>query len=83
MPIDSELLPAKWMPLVRRLAGVADRECGKQGYAVMSIEVLVDPNGEPAFWSEPRIVKLESRQGAASFLREVLRLVGERVVASE
>lgn len=83
MPIDPEKLPEKWTPLVRRLAGMADRECGNKGFAIMTVEVLVHPNGEPAFWTEPKITKLESRLGAFDFLTRVLTMLGQSKNAQE
>lgn len=83
MPIDRDELPKKWLPLVRRLAGVADRECGNHGFAVITVEVLVKPNGEPAFWREPRVSKLEPRQGASEFLDTILDMFGESTAIKE
>lgn len=65
----------KWESLVKRLSGVAERECTNKGMAVVTIEVLVDSTGEPVFWSEPRIVKIEPRIGATVFLEKVLRMI--------
>lgn len=69
-------LAKKWEPLVKRLAGVADRECDR-GFAIMSVEILVAPNGEPAFFTEPKLTKLETRLGAHDFLTKVLRMLGQ------
>lgn len=77
MSIDSEKLPQKWEPLTKRLAGMADRECGNKGFAIMTVEILVHPSGEPAFWTEPKITKLESRLGAFDFLTKILHMLSD------
>ena len=83
MTIDSSELPAKWMPLVKRLAGMAHRECGQHGFAVMTVNVLVSPQAEPVFWGEPTFNKLEPRLGAFQFLNEILRIYGEKPPTEE
>lgn len=77
MTIDHDELPKKWEPLMRRLAGIAGRECGHKGFAIMTVEVLVDAKGEPSFWTEPKLTKLESRLGAFDFLTKVLTMLGQ------
>lgn len=83
MPIDSDKLPDKWMPLTKRLAGVADRECGNKGFAIVTVEVLVHPNGEPVLWTEPRVTKLEPRLGAFDFMTKLLQMWGQAKIAQE
>lgn len=65
----------KWESLVKRLAGVAERECSNRGFAVMSVEILVDANGEPAFWTEPRLTKIEPRIGAGVLMDRLLKII--------
>lgn len=77
MPIDHDALPKKWEPLLKRMAGIAGRECGHKGFAIITVEVLVDPNGEPAFFTEPKLTKLEPRLGAFDFLTKVLHMLGQ------
>lgn len=67
----------KWESLVKRLAGVAERECAEKGFAVMSIDILVDANGEPAFWTEPRLTKIEPRIGAGVYLDRLIAIVSQ------
>lgn len=74
---------ATWESLVKRLAGVAERECANRGFAVMTVEVLIDANGNPAFWTEPRLTKLEPRMGAGAFLDRVMQIVGQTVPRKE
>lgn len=66
---------AKWDSLVKRMAGIAERECKDKGFAVMTIDVLVDASGEPAFWSEPTLVKIEPRIGASVFMDRILKIL--------
>lgn len=76
MTVDTSKLPEKWIPLIKRLAGVAGRECGNQGFAIMTVKVLVSPKGEPVLWVEPQFDKLEPRLGAFQFLTELLKQAG-------
>ena len=70
-------LAVEWMRLTRRLAGIASRECVHHGFAIISVNILVHPNGEPVLWTEPEVKKLESRQGAYEFLVKVIGLLGD------
>lgn len=65
----------KWDSLTKRLAGMAERECKERGFAIMQVYVLVDANGEPAFYTEPELTKIEPRIGPAAFLEQVLRMM--------
>lgn len=68
----------KWDSLVKRMAGIAERECANRGFAVMSVEVLIDANGEPAFWTEPKLDKIEPRIGAGVFLDRILKIIASK-----
>lgn len=83
MTTDAVRLTEKWSQLTKRLAAIAGRECGNRGFAIMTVEVLVDSTGEPAFWTEPTVKKLESRLGAFNFLTKVLSMLGESKVTRE
>lgn len=83
MPIDYDELPKKWEPLVRRMAGIAGRECGQKGFAIMSVEILVDTRGEPAFFTEPKLTKLETRLNASDFLSKILQMLGQNKNAND
>lgn len=73
----------KWESLTKRMAGIAERECCNKGFAVMTIQVLVDSNGEPAFYTEPQLTKIEPRIGASLFLDKILRIVSQGSLAKE
>lgn len=65
----------KWDNLTKRLAGVAERECVEKGFAIMSVQILVDTTGEPVFWTEPELIKIEPRIGATVFLDRILKII--------
>lgn len=81
--LDPEKLPAAWEPLVKRLAATADRECGRKGYAVITVQVLVNMDALPMFYTEPTVTKLEPRQGATVFMDNLLRYIANERVATE
>lgn len=73
----------KWESLTKRMAAIAERECSNKGFAVMTVEVLVDSNGEPAFYTEPHLIKIEPRIGATLFLEKILRIVSQGALGKE
>jgi len=54
----TEDVKPQWLNVVRRLQSACH---GNQGYAVLSIQVLVNGTGDPVCWTEPKRVKLEPR----------------------
>jgi len=66
--MDFNIRP-KWNPLVQRLQGVS---CRQQGFAAISITFMVGPDGDPVWWTEPDVVKIEPRNGASNFLHTIL-----------
>lgn len=70
----------KWEQLVKRLSGIAERECANKGFAIMTITVLVDASGEPAMWTEPELRRLEPRLGAGVFMDRVLKILTKSTV---
>lgn len=68
---------ATWDQFTRRMEGVADRECTNKGFAVISIDILVSADGEPLFWAEPKITRLEPRIGAVLFMERILEIMGQ------
>lgn len=57
-----------WLNVLRRLQSVAKTE----GFAVITISVLVDRDGRPKAWSEPRLSKIEPSRRAD----EIIYLLG-------
>lgn len=55
--LTSDVKP-QWLNVIRRLQSACH---GNQGYAVLSIRVLVNGTGEPVCWTEPARVKVEPR----------------------
>ena len=55
--LTSDVKP-QWLNVIRRLQSACH---GNQGYAVLSIRVLVNGMGEPVCWTEPMRVKVEPR----------------------
>jgi hypothetical protein len=57
-PID---IKPQWLSVARRMQSVAKTE----GYAVVTISVLVDPDGCPQAWLEPRTCRIEPKRLAS------------------
>jgi len=60
----------QWFNLIRRLQSIASD--GKPGFAVIAIKVLVDQDGVPVFWIEPKREAIEPKRR-----REVLESILE------
>ena len=58
-----------WLNVIRRLQSVA---CRQKGYAIVSMQVLVDEEGNPVFWTEPSMVKLEPQGRGGQFLAQMI-----------
>lgn len=70
IPLD---IKPMWLNVVRRLQSVSRKQAG---YAVVSIRVLVNSDGEPLLWSDPTVARLEPMRAAERFLSELLGKVG-------
>jgi hypothetical protein len=46
-----------WMKIVRRLQSIAPTN----GISILTIKVVVDAEGNPVFWEEPKRIKLEPK----------------------
>ena len=55
----------EWLNVVRRLQSACH---GNRGYAVLSIQILVDKDGTPLRWTEPGQKKIEPRRLAGDAL---------------
>ena len=62
--LTSDVKP-QWLNVIRRLQSAC---YGNQGYAVLSIRVLVNGTGEPVLWTEPLRTKLEPKSKALDML---------------
>ena len=83
MLVEEEHMPKTWRELTNRLSGIADRECHKRGFAIMSVDILVHPNGQPVMFTEPRVRKLETRHGAYEFLTKIIELLADNEIRDE
>ncbi len=61
--IPEDIQPA-WLSVIRRLQSVSKSE----GLSVISINILVDANGVPQSWTEPKQVKIEPKRDASALL---------------
>jgi len=64
-PMD---IKAGWLSVARRLQSVSKTE----GYAIVSINVLVGSDGCPRFWTEPKVTKIEPKRSP----QELIDLLG-------
>lgn len=63
-PLD---ISKKWMNIVRRLRSAAR---GQRGVAFIKVIVMVDSNGEPLIWTDPRMTLLEPKLSAEDVMRK-------------
>lgn len=59
-----EDIQTQWLSVIRRLQSVSKSE----GLSVVTISILVDPNGVPQAWTSPTQVKIEPRSAASTIL---------------
>ncbi len=62
----------QWLNIARRM-----QSCGRKqaGEAIVKILIVVDANGNPILWVEPKITKLEPQRTTA--IREMTEKYGE------
>lgn len=54
-----------WNPLVQRLQGAA---CSQKGCALISVTIMVNADGNPMWWAEPAITRIEPKEKASRFM---------------
>lgn len=65
----------QWNGVVQRMQGVAAKQ---SGYALLTITILVGPDGNPKFWVEPSLKRIEPVHGSSQWFGEMLQyLVGQ------
>lgn len=71
-------LRPQWCNFARRLQQIASPKAYHDvtAYNILTVEVLVDQEGNPIFWSKPEVTPLEPARGAAAFLERLLRSFG-------
>jgi len=57
MPESLQDIKPQWIKVIRRLESAAR----SQGFAILSISVLVDEDGTPIVWTEPKRIKIEPK----------------------
>lgn len=60
----------QWLNVIRRLQSVA--KSGHDGNAMITVSVIVDPDGYPVTWTEPHRMPLEPKRMA----QEALEVLG-------
>lgn len=60
-------LKRPWLAVARRLQAAAHNP-SNQGFMMISITMLVGPDGTPKLWTEPRCTLIEPRAAAADIL---------------
>jgi hypothetical protein len=68
MTLPQDIKP-DWINMIRRIQSVARRQ---QGYAIISICVVVNQDGIPMFFNEPVVTKLEPHGNATQFLGQLI-----------
>ena len=68
---DQHIRP-KWATFMSRLQQVA---CRQRGYAIITCKVLVDESGDPVYWMDPSMEKIEPISSSRDFLSQLLDLV--------
>lgn len=68
----SDFLPediqVQWLSVIRRLQHVANTE-NHNNYAIITINILVDPKGKPRLWSAPSCRVVEPKRTAGNILK--------------
>ena len=67
-------LRPKWASVAARMQQVA---CVENANAVINISVLIDRDGNPVFWFEPTVSKLEPAAKFTDALAEMIRSKGQ------
>lgn len=60
MSVYPDSIRPQWSRVTARLQS---KGCQQTGYAILSIRILVGPDGNPAFWCEPELTRLEPAHG--------------------
>ena len=67
-----------WLNLARRLQAEGAKQ---QGLAIAKFYVVLNSNGEPVFWTEPKVTLLEpKRQVDQIHLQTLVEIFGDRVI---
>lgn len=70
----AEDIKPNWLNVARKWQSVC---CQQNGFAVVTMRVLIGPGGEPVMWFEPTMQHIEPMRGASIFLHQVLERMVE------
>lgn len=76
LPLD---IKASWLNPIRRLQSVCSKN---HGIAVVSMSFLIDADGNPRLWTEPKLTLIEPKANAEDMLSLLLKLLTENEGAS-
>lgn len=68
MPITQDIRTC-WLNPIRRLQALAGQQ---RGCAILSIQIVVNEHGDPIFWTEPTMVKIEPQSNGSKFLAQLI-----------
>lgn len=63
-----------WLPFLSRLQSVAGKQ---RGHAIIRMIVIVDSEGNPVIWSEPKMTKLEPVSRTSDFLEQMSKYLSD------
>lgn len=66
----------KWLNPIRRLQSIARRH--NNGIAVLQITVVVDSDGDPVFWTNPKKVLIEPKAKSREFIDLLMEMQGSQ-----
>lgn len=72
LPLDVKV---QWLNVIRRLQSACSEN---HGIAIISISILIDECGNPKFWTEPKMIKLEPKGSKHELLELINRSLGLR-----
>lgn len=73
----SQGIKPEWLAVIRRLQSVSKNG----GLTIVSISIVVDQDGIPRFWLEPRCRKIEPRKSAEETLAMLVAASRDGVVS--
>jgi hypothetical protein len=68
MPLTDDIKPC-WLNPIRRLQSMAGQQ---KGYAILEIKIVVDEHGNPVFWTEPTMTKIEPQSSGARLMAQII-----------
>jgi len=72
MEVPAHTKESWWNGLAQRLQHASS---GQRGLSIIRITIIVDAGGNPIFWGEPEVTKVEPRTRASEFLNKIVQLL--------